>query len=192
MLKNIQELYTSEFKLVQTCIKELPSFCVSEKDLDEIGYLTLYIKRSFEKAQTIEESRVMVVCNSGRSASKLLSTRLLNNLPNLHIVSISSLFELQSNTEFLEHVDFIISTVPLPGIKKPYVVVSPFLQKQEINQVKELIWLHSTGKHKVIRQEKGRDSSAAGPYIFYQFFCAGSLETRSCRRVLCRYCGRSI
>lgn len=154
LLKNIQELYTSEFKLVQTCIKELPSFCVSEKDLDEIGYLTLYIKRSFEKAQTIEESRVMVVCNSGRSASKLLSTRLLNNLPNLHIVSISSLFELQSNTEFLEHVDFIISTVPLPGIKKPYVVVSPFLQKQEINQVKELIWLHSTGKHKVIRQEK--------------------------------------
>jgi transcriptional antiterminator len=146
LLKTIKELYNEDFILISDCVNRLDRSFRSKMNEDEIGYLTLYFKRSFEKAQSIQETRVMVVCNSGRSASKLLSTRLLNNLPNLHIVAMSSLFDLQSNSKNLENIDLIVSTIPLPGVTKPYIVVSPFLQKNEIDKVKEMIWLNST-KH---------------------------------------------
>lgn len=165
LLETIKELYSEDFDFIKKCIKQMDSVFQSHMNEDEIGYLTLYFKRSFEKAESIQETRVMVVCNSGRSASKLLATRLLNNLPNLHIVAMSSLFGLQSNSKNLENVDLVISTIPLPGISKPHLVVSPFLQKNEIDKVKEMIWLNST-RHSNL--EKTKSSEEINDAILHQ------------------------
>ena len=54
---------------------------------------------------------------------------------------MNSIYNINNNPTVLDNVDFVISTIPLGEIKKPYVVISPLLQKAEINKVKEAIWL---------------------------------------------------
>ncbi|MPM70156.1 hypothetical protein SDC9_117109 [bioreactor metagenome] len=83
----------------------------------------------------------MVVCNTGRGASKLLATRIMNNFPEIHIVAMKSYIDIAKDQNILDNIDLIISTIPLPKIDKPWVVVSPFLQESELTKIKEIIWV---------------------------------------------------
>lgn len=110
---------------------------------DEIGYLTLYFRRSIEKTEKIKDAKVIVICNTGRGASKLLAARIMNNLPEIHIVAILSSDELDTMTPILDDIDLIISTMQLGDIKKPYIVVSPFLSDEELQMIKEAVFIGS-------------------------------------------------
>ncbi|MBQ1477554.1 MAG: PRD domain-containing protein, partial [Erysipelotrichaceae bacterium] len=107
------------------------------------------------------------VCNTGRSASKLLATRLINNLPNIHIVSMNSLFNIQNDPSILDNVDFIISTIPIPNIEKPHIVISPLLQKGELERVRESIWLSKNEKLPAASVDKAA-TTLVEPYLRYQ------------------------
>ena len=141
LLSEIRNSFPNEFNLIKSSAQIFNQIYPLKLDDDEVGYLTLYFLRSFDKAEKIQETKVMVVCNTGRSASKLLATRLINNIPDIHIVSMSSIYNISNNPNILDNVDFVISTIPLNEISKPYVVISPLLQKNEISKVKEAIWL---------------------------------------------------
>lgn len=141
LLDEIRNSYPNEFNLIKSASQRFSSIYPARLDDDEVGYLTLYFLRSFDKSEKIQETRVMVVCNTGRSASKLLATRLINNIPDIHIVSMNSIYNIDNNPDILNGVDFVISTIPISNISKPYVVISPLLQKNEIGKVKEAIWL---------------------------------------------------
>ena len=141
LLEEIRNSYPNEFNLIKSASQKFNKIYPLKLDDDEIGYLTLYFLRSFDKVEKMQDTRVMVVCNTGRSASKLLATRLINNVPDIHIVSMSSIYNISSNPKILDNVDFVISTIPLKELNKPYVVISPLLQKSEISKVKEAIWL---------------------------------------------------
>lgn len=133
--------YPDAFQLVKSaCLKYQNLFRIVFND-DEIGFLTLYFLRSFEKVSIIKQSRVMVVCNTGRSAAKLLAARLMNNIPDIHIISMGSAIDIRGNAELLRNVDFIISTIPLRNVSKPYVVVSPLLDEEEIEKVRQGLWI---------------------------------------------------
>ena len=141
LLDEIRSSYPNEFNLIKSAAQKFTQFYPLKLDDDEVGYLTLYFLRSFDKVEKMQETKVMVVCNTGRSASKLLATRLINNIPDIHIVSMSSIYNISHNPRILDNVDFVISTIPIQDISKPYVVISPLLQKSEISKVKEAIWL---------------------------------------------------
>lgn len=141
LLDEIRSSYPNEFNLIKSAAQRFSGIYPVRLDDDEVGYLTLYFLRSFDKSEKIQETRVMVVCNTGRSASKLLATRLINNIPDIHIVSMSSIYNIDNSPGILDNVDFVISTIPITSISKPYVVISPLLQKNEIVKVKEAIWL---------------------------------------------------
>ena len=144
LLDEIKSSYPQEFSLVKSAVQRFHEIYPLKLDDNEIGYITLYFLRSFDKAEKIQDTNVMVVCNTGVAASKLLATRLINNIPDIHVVSMSSLYNIQNNPSALDNVDFVISTIPLTNLKKPHVVVSPLLQKEEINKVKEAIWISKT------------------------------------------------
>lgn len=141
LLDDIRNSYPNEFNLIKSACQKFSSLYPLELDDHEVGYITLYFLRSFDKTEKIHETNVMVVCNTGRSASKLLATRLINNIPNIHIVSMNSIYSINNDPKVFDHVDFIISTIPLPKVDKPHVVISPLLQKAELSKVKEAIWL---------------------------------------------------
>ena len=143
LLDEIRNVYGKEFEMIHQEVNELKDQFPIQVNDDEIGFLTLYFCRSFEKTKKIGGTRLMVVCNTGRSASKLLATRLINNLPNIHIVAMSSLFDVETNPSLTDNVDLIVTTIPLNNARKPYVLVSPFLQKVELDSVIEAIWAQS-------------------------------------------------
>ncbi len=141
LLHEIRSSYPNEFNLIKSAAQKFQEVYPLKLDDNEIGYLVLYFLRSFDKVEKIQATNVMVVCNTGRSASKLLATRLINNIPDIHIVSMNSIYNISNDPEALQNVDFIISTIPLRNVSKPHVVISPLLQKNEIAKVREAIWL---------------------------------------------------
>lgn len=120
---------------------------------DDIGYLTLYFCKSLEKIKKIREAKVLVVCNTGRGASKLLVTRIMNNCPEIHVVAIASSFDLKENEEILDNIDLVISTIPLPEISKPYVIVSPILQDYELIKIREAVYLGKQNYTQIVDKE---------------------------------------
>lgn len=141
MLEDIKASYPNEFQLIKSSAKAFRRIHAYSFSEDEIGYLTLYFLRSFEKTKRIQETKIMVVCNTGRSASKLLSTRLMNNLPDIHIVAMDSAYNITAHKNTLDNIDFVISTIPIKDITKPYIVISPLLSEEEIEKVKDAIWI---------------------------------------------------
>lgn len=141
LLEQIKSSHPKVFDLVKAAAQCFQKKYPLSLDDHEIGYLTLYFLLYFDKAEKLQETRVMVVCNTGRSASKLLATRLINSIPDIHIVSMNSIYNISHNPDLVNNVDFIISTVPLTETTKPHVVISPLLPKNEIAMIKEAIWL---------------------------------------------------
>ena len=141
LLNQIKARFPVLFNIVKNSIPSFEKIYPLNFSDDEIGYITLYFRRSIEKTEKIKDARVIVICNTGRGASKLLATRIMNNLPEIHIMAILSSDELDSMEDFLDNIDLIISTMRLDNIKKPYIIVSPFLSDDELQMIKEAVFI---------------------------------------------------
>jgi mannitol/fructose-specific phosphotransferase system IIA component (Ntr-type) len=76
----------------------------------------------------------------GVVTSKLLCYKLTNEIPEIEIVKVGSVKDLQ-DSNLTQKVDLIISTVPLSGIKIPFVTVSPLLRQEDQKLIKEALKL---------------------------------------------------
>lgn len=139
ILTQIKTKYGEIFAVVENASKAFEKVYGLRMDEDEIGFLTLYFCRSLEKSHQLSEARILVVCNTGRGASKLLAARIMNNMPEVHIVGMIPILDLERQSDLIENVDLILSTIPLHDIQKPVVLVSPFVSEQEILRIKEVI-----------------------------------------------------
>jgi PTS system galactitol-specific IIA component len=76
----------------------------------------------------------------GVVTSKLLCYKLTNEIPEIEIVKVGSVKDLQ-DSDLTQKVDLIISTVPFSGIKIPFVTVSPLLRQEDQKLIKEALKL---------------------------------------------------
>ncbi|QNR21316.1 BglG family transcription antiterminator [Exiguobacterium sp. Helios] len=81
--------------------------------------------------------RVLVVCSAGLGSSKLLMNRLRQEFTELEQVESSSLFGIGRLQ--LKDYDFVLSTVPLPDISQPHLLVNPLLPKEEVERIRKLL-----------------------------------------------------
>ncbi|AGB18565.1 BglG family transcription antiterminator [Thermoanaerobacterium thermosaccharolyticum] len=103
--------------------------------MDEIGYLALYYQLALERS--IVKRRILVVCQSGYGTSQLLSARIRRAFPDWEIVDILSVSMLKERN--MDDIDFIVSTVPIDIKEKPYILVSTFLNDQDIQNISKLL-----------------------------------------------------
>ncbi|HBM75003.1 MAG TPA: transcriptional regulator ManR, partial [Clostridiaceae bacterium] len=103
--------------------------------IDEIGYLTLYYQLALERS--VIKKRILVVCYSGYGTSHLLATRIRRAFPDWEIAGVISVSMLSKRN--MKDIDFIVSTVPIDVKEKPYILVSTFLNDQDINNISKLI-----------------------------------------------------
>lgn len=103
--------------------------------IDEIGYLTLYYQLALERS--VIKRRILVVCYSGYGTSHLLATRIRRAFPDWEIAGVISVSMLSKRN--MKDIDFIVSTVPIDVKEKPYILVSAFLNDQDINNISKLI-----------------------------------------------------
>lgn len=111
--------------------------CLSE---DEIGFITMYICKGMENSRSNIMRNILVVCNTGRGAAKLLATRIKNNIPEVNIVRVVSMIDLEVDNQ-LQDIDLIISTIKLNNINKKVIVVSPIITSYELSSIREYLYL---------------------------------------------------
>lgn len=142
MLSQIKLHNIEAFKLAEKGLQAFAQVFAFNVTEDEVGFIAIYIAMYLEKYARINEAKIMVVCNSGVGAARLLANRINNAFPEIHITMIKSYVDLENDADFLKDIDLIVSTVKISDqIKKPYIVVSPFLSEEELIKIREVIWV---------------------------------------------------
>lgn len=141
LLSEIKAKYPDAFEgavIASKCIEEKIGKSVGE---DEIGYIALHIGLALERMRTreIEKKRVLLVCATGMGSAKLLAYRIQNVLLNeIDIIDTISLYKLE--TYDLANIDMIITTTPInKDLGIPVLMVSAFLEENDIHSIKEMI-----------------------------------------------------
>lgn len=98
---------------------------------DEIGFLTLYFQSAIERSKL--NKRILIVCPTGIATSEILFNRIVNLLPSLTSIEVSSIKEI--NGYNLEKYDLIISTADISVKSNKIVIVNPLLSSQDMKNI---------------------------------------------------------
>jgi len=133
LLAEVVERYPDVQAVSLEVAEHLTEHFGSEIHEDEVGFITMYLSGAMERANLRPRREALVVCPSGVATAWVLVSRLQAEFPEL------SLVEVLSATEYTEadksRFDVVISTVALPVMGPPVVVVSPLLS---VNDIKNL------------------------------------------------------
>ena len=108
----------------------LPATCPLISD-DEIGFLVLHIQAAIERK--FIQKKVVIVSPNGIGVSTYINAKIQRFLPNLHDIQIVSLKQLEKLE--VEDISFIISTVPIEGLKRPVITISPLCTEEDMRQI---------------------------------------------------------
>lgn len=135
--REIKQNYQSLYAIVTNSVNKV--FGLNFFPNDEIGFLVLYVAVALDKL--VDKSfRVLIVCSSGMGSSKMLANRLEREIPEVYVKRLTSLMELR-NIE-LDEYELILSTVPLYLKRHEYMQVSPLLNENEIQIIRQKIENH--------------------------------------------------
>lgn len=136
LLQQIRKDYEALFEDVKKAVREAwPNTDVPD---EEIGFLVMHFGASIERLRVLKrEIRAVVVCTSGIGSSRMLSSRLSKEIPEIRIVDSVSWYEAARipKTEY----DLVLSTVDLPMDKHQYYKVSPLLTAEESERLRHFI-----------------------------------------------------
>lgn len=140
MLNEIKKMYPYMFDQVMLTLGEINENLSLNIPEEEAAYLALHFQSSLErlKGQTATTKKVVLVCHMGIGMSQLLRTKIERSFHSVTVLGSIAKAELQ---DFLnrEKVDLVISTISLPEIKFPHIVVSPLLEKSDEERLEQ--WL---------------------------------------------------
>ncbi len=95
---------------------------------DEVGFLLIHIQNIIEQQK--KSKNILLVCPHGIVTANLILNRIRDILPSYNFIETIS-FE-RINAVNLDSIDFVISTVDIPNLKKPLVKVSPIITKEDL------------------------------------------------------------
>ncbi|MFC9709150.1 BglG family transcription antiterminator [Paenibacillus sp. NPDC056933] len=136
LLQQIRKDYESLFEDVKEAVQlAWPNTDVPD---EEIGFLVMHFGASIERLRVLKrEVRAVVVCTSGIGSSRMLSSRLSKEIPEIRIVDSVSWYE-AARIPKAEY-DLVLSTVDLPMDKHQYYKVSPLLTAEESERLRHFI-----------------------------------------------------
>jgi lichenan operon transcriptional antiterminator len=121
----------------------------------EIGYLALHIGAAMErKEMDLLPKRCLVVCASGTGSAKLLQYKLQAKFgPKLEILGTTEAYKLKDLQ--LHSVDFVISTIPIPGpISIPVIEVKTFLGEDDYERVNTMLREYQTELAEYVTEDR--------------------------------------
>lgn len=132
MLGDIKKMYPYMFNKIIHVLEEIDQSFALVIPEEEAGYLTLHFQAALERLHT-DKGKVknaVIVCHMGIGMSQLLLTKIERKFHLVNVIGCIAKAELKG---FLsEHdVDLVISTVSLPELQVPHIVVSPLLEATE-------------------------------------------------------------
>lgn len=80
---------------------------------------------------------VIISCPGSMATSKYLEAQIKNYF-NFYVVDIMTTRQVEASNGCFDHVDFIVSTVPIQDCVLPVIVVSPLITVEDINRIQNL------------------------------------------------------
>jgi len=135
MIEQIKHNYPELFELIKRGVSEtFPEITFPD---EEIGYLVLHFGSVLLQNETEISLKALVVCSSGIGTAKMLATKLQKQIPEIRQVENKSLFDLEQTD--LEAYDLIVSTIPLKGIEKDYIIATPMLEQTAVQKIEKTV-----------------------------------------------------
>ncbi|NDL66991.1 BglG family transcription antiterminator [Anaerotalea alkaliphila] len=139
--KDIETLYPKLTRIAQKCARAIE---VQEKiqiPPAEVAYIAMHIGAALEqnRRKNLTKFRVAVACASGIAVSRMLSTRIEKEFGNIDVVDVISTVNIDRDSLHEKGVDLIVSTLPIPGMDIPVLVVGPFLDEEEQKKLQDFI-----------------------------------------------------
>lgn len=108
---------------------------------DEIAYIVLHFGSALELNKEKVQIRALIICPTGIGTSKMLSSRLKTEVPEIVSTDVVSLKEM--NHVDWKNYEIIISTVLLPLQQEfKYVYVNPLLYEKDVESIYEYLSTH--------------------------------------------------
>lgn len=136
LLQQIRKDYDSLFEEVKQSVGQAwPGTDVPD---EEIGFLVMHFGASIERLRALKrEIRAIIVCTSGIGSSRMLSSRLSKEIPEIRIMDSVSWYEAARIPT--DQYDLVLSTVDLPMDEHQYYKVSPLLTAEESERLRHFI-----------------------------------------------------
>ncbi|MEC4566036.1 BglG family transcription antiterminator [Paenibacillus sp. CMAA1739] len=159
MLAEIKKMYPYMFDRVIITLEEVGKLIRLSFPEEEAAYLTLHFQASVERLHQKEShpQRAIIVCHMGIGMSQLLRTKVERKFPAVHVEATLSKAEVKDYLATQE-VDLIITTVALPELSVPHILVSPLLEAKDERQLEQ-----------VIRRLDEPESRAAEESVFFKY-----------------------
>jgi len=138
LLDQIKTNYPLHYQLSIDMAKLLNENTGFEFNEDDVGYLAIYLYKNSIHEKQQRKFRVIVVCATSRGASQLLVTRVTHVFPQIDVVGVMSITQINTTSDF-KGVDFVISTAPTKNLNIPVVQVSILLNVKDIDKIKNLL-----------------------------------------------------
>ncbi|MGE6256324.1 BglG family transcription antiterminator [Heyndrickxia sporothermodurans] len=149
MLHDIKRMYPYMFyRLIEVLeeMNETLTVCIPE---EEAAYLTLHFEASVERLHHQEKSKkVVIVCHMGIGMSQLLRTKIERKFRHVYVMDCIAKADLEEYVLQYPDVELIISTISLPELTIPHLVVSPLLNWTEEKKLEEFITNEPNSKEK--------------------------------------------
>lgn len=105
---------------------------------DEIAFIVLHFGSALVMKEEEISIKALVVCPTGIGTSKMLASRMKKEITEIDSIEISSMKDIQQQKN-LKGFDVIISTVRLPFMNKDYILVSPLLNEENIQTIRDFL-----------------------------------------------------
>ncbi|OME92749.1 MULTISPECIES: BglG family transcription antiterminator [Paenibacillus] len=140
MLAEIKKMYPYMFDRVIMTLEEVGGALQLYFPEEEAAYLTLHFQASVERLHQNEShpQKAIIVCHMGVGMSQLLLAKVERRFPSVHVETTMSKAEVEDYLAAHE-VDLIITTVDLPKLKSPHILVSPLLEASDERKLEQAI-----------------------------------------------------
>ena len=132
----IKEEYGVVFQTICIVLQKYESLLGVQFNDEEIAYLTIYFQTFIEENRTIK--KLLVVCQLGVATSELIIRKLINYLPATTKVERVSKQQFERMKD-LEEYSLILTTITLDRAKHNTIKVSPYLTKNELQMIREVL-----------------------------------------------------
>lgn len=168
LLDNVKREFGALFNLIWIVLESESEHLQIQCSDDEIGFLLIHVQNIIEKQK--KTKNVLIVCPQGVVTSNLIANKIREIIPTYNFVEVIS-FE-RINKVKLDSIDFVISTVDIPNIRKPLLIVSPIITTDDIRNI--INFYHE----KIVEHQHRHRCSSLLKYIDDKFIFELNLESR--------------
>jgi transcriptional antiterminator len=111
--------------------------------------IALYLLEEIEKMDHKRRKRIAVLCPQSMAITHFLKWKLKNDIPEVEVVIAKSCIKENrvNDSKFLDNVDLILSTSPIPLTKTPTLIIPRFLSEKYIEKIKKLLNIDQIGRN---------------------------------------------